>query len=275
MSRVFAATRDFVQACEQLDRGLVSSIDSNIEPVMMLEDIGAGSLKTYFRLALNAMDDQALKKGEWQAAVGGFLLAAKYYVLDWMDSGEWTSSTVDSLSRRIQQTAQDTDVKYLPDYAPPQKQVLLDAAQAFQTVKDNLVDGDGAYVEDNNGVRHTMNMAVKFDVEDVGDLISGEQELGRSNMRLIVKKPDYLGDSQWDFRHGKRALSAKIEDRDWLDRFQNREVSIRPGDALSCSVRIERVYDLDNELHSERFFIEKVNSIIEHPPSPRQGKLLP
>ena len=34
-SRVFSATHDFIRACESLDRELLSSIDSNIETVMV------------------------------------------------------------------------------------------------------------------------------------------------------------------------------------------------------------------------------------------------
>jgi hypothetical protein len=33
-----------------------------------------------------------------------------------------------------------------------------------------------------------------------------------AQMILAVKKPDYLGDSKWDLRHGRRSIAAKIED---------------------------------------------------------------
>ena len=38
-SRVFSATHEFIKTCERLDKELVSSIDANIETVMVLEDI--------------------------------------------------------------------------------------------------------------------------------------------------------------------------------------------------------------------------------------------
>jgi hypothetical protein len=58
---VFAATHDFIRACEALDAELVQSIDANIETIMVLEDIQIGSIKTWLRTALNAIDDDALK----------------------------------------------------------------------------------------------------------------------------------------------------------------------------------------------------------------------
>ena len=60
-SRVFTATSAFIHACEQIDADLVESIDTTIEPVMVLEDIEVGSLKTWLGVALKSTDDQGIK----------------------------------------------------------------------------------------------------------------------------------------------------------------------------------------------------------------------
>ena len=75
-----------------------------------------------------------------------------------------------------------------------------------------------------------------------------------AQMILAVKKPDYLGDGKWDLRHGRRAISARIEDGAWLRRFQSREVDVRPGNSLRCEVRIGNLYGYDNELLTERYW---------------------
>jgi hypothetical protein len=82
-------------------------------------------------------------------------------------------------------------------------------------------------------------------------------------MNLIVKRPDYLGTSMWEFRHGKAPISAKIADVDWLQRFQARAVDVRPGDALKCKVAIERKYGHDNELIEESYTITKVEGVLQ------------
>ena len=82
------------------------------------------------------------------------------------------------------------------------------------------------------------------------------------SMNLIVKKPDYLGSSKWDVRHGTKIISAKIEHEEWLTRFQNRQFDIRPGDALKCKVTIEHRYGFDNELISENYSITEVLDVL-------------
>ena len=69
----------------------------------------------------------------------------------------------------------------------------------------------------------------------------------------------------------KRSISAKIEDEQWLQRFQNRGVDVRPGDALRCRVRVELSYGFDNELLEEKHYIEEVYDVLEN--KYRQGTL--
>ena len=68
----------------------------------------------------------------------------------------------------------------------------------------------------------------------------------------------------WDFRYGNNSISARIEHVEWLGEFQKRRADVRPGDALRCRVRIEALYDHDNELMSERHYIEHVHEVLEN-----------
>ncbi len=83
-------------------------------------------------------------------------------------------------------------------------------------------------------------------------------------MILPVKKPDYLGTSKWELRHGRKSILAKIEDAKWLKKFQNREVDVRPGDTLRCMVRQEMSYGYDNELVAENYVIIEVKEVLEN-----------
>ena len=44
-TRVFTAATDLIEAFQAIDKVLVRSVDSNITPLMMLEDVEVGSLK--------------------------------------------------------------------------------------------------------------------------------------------------------------------------------------------------------------------------------------
>lgn len=263
-SRVFAATHDFIRACEALDAELVKSIDSSIEAVLVLEDIQEGSIKTWLRSMLLAADDDALKTLDWKPQVGKYLVRAKYAVLRFTDDPDGPRHLPD-LREEIRQIATETDVRHLPDYSPPSPRALVSAVRDFQGVKDKLVEGDKArFVTDLPGMPPwEFNLSFRMPIENIEDLaVARTIEVPSSEMILPVKKPDYLGDSKWQLRHGQRNIEAKIEDAAWLRRFQNREVDVRPGDALRCRVRIEYLYGHDNELLTERYTVLEVLEVM-------------
>ena len=82
-------------------------------------------------------------------------------------------------------------------------------------------------------------------------------------MCLKIKKPDYLGTSRWEFKHNDRTLEARIEDVEWLSKFQSRIVDVRPGDSINTRVIITIKRDQNNLVVAERFTITHVISTIQ------------
>jgi hypothetical protein len=261
-SRVFLAINDFIRGCEQIDAELAHGIDTSIETVLVLEDIEAGSIKVWLRNILRAVEDDALKTLDWKRAVGKYLVHAKYVIIRWLDD-ESSPKSLPALAREIAEIAAETDVRHLPDYQAPSPKALLDAARDFSAAKNQLVPGDKAAYIPRDGEPLEINLSVRWDIKDIEAMAVRETvEFPVATMILPVRKPDYLGDSKWELRHGKREISAKIEDVEWLKRFQRRRVDVRPGDALRYDVRIEHLYGHDNELLTERYTIVRVNEVL-------------
>jgi hypothetical protein len=263
-SRVFTATADFIKACENIDSELVKSIDNSIETVLVLEDIQQGSIKTWLRYALKSTNDDALKSLDWKKQVGTYLVKAKYAILRFTDD-ENMESNLPALREEVRQIAVDTDVRYLPDYSPPSPKALISAVKDFQSVKDKLVDGDKArLISDITDLpAFEFNLSVRIPIEDIEQMaVSRTTTVESAEMILPVKKPDYLGESRWQLRHGQRNIDAKLEDLEWLKEFQGRKVDVRPGDALRCSVKIEYLYGFDNELLGEKYTITRVMEVL-------------
>lgn len=263
-SRIFLAATDMIQALEQMDKVLIKSISSEITPLMMLEDVEVGSLKIILKNILNQTDDQALKDLEWKPLVGQFLVKAKYLILKWADNDEPSKSLPD-LRRDIQSLAAETDVRRLPDYAPVDPTALMNAVQKVQSSKERLIEGDIIYYN-GNGIdeEYPLNMNVHIDSNSILDIATKLTETTPlMSLKLAVKKPDYLGSSKWEMRHGKRTISVRIDDELFLQRFQERKIDVRPKDSLRCSVQVEMKYGYDNELISETYIIASVDGVIQ------------
>lgn len=260
-SRVLLAANDFVQACERLDAELVKSVHSGIEAHVVLDDVQSGSLKLMLRNVLRGVPDEAIRDLDWRKAVGSYLLKAKYQILQWADDPQ-APQQLTEVRRAITMAAAETDVRHLPDYAPPSPAVLIRALEDLQDVKDRLIPGDRATYVSPVGT-HRIDQTVRFSSDEIERLAVRETlTQPPATMILLVKRPDYLGKAKWDLRHGKRPVQAVIADEDWLKRFQYRDVDVRPGDALRCQVEIELLYGFDNELIGEHYRVTKVEEVL-------------
>jgi hypothetical protein len=253
-----------IRALQGLDQTLCASVDPHIEAMMVLEDIEAGSIKIWLANVLTRVDDDALKDLDWKHAVGKYLVRAKYAVIRWSNK-EGPDGGLLGLAREIRTIASETDVRHIPDYAPPSIQELAVTTRSIDDAKSVLLPSDQMSFITPDETAVDFNLAMRWSPEELSDLtIKETTKFAKMPMTLIIKRPDYLGQSRWDFRFGRKSISAKIEDTRWLMGFQTRKVDVRPGDALRCLVTIEHKYGFDNELIAEDYIITEVQAVLEN-----------
>jgi len=267
-SRVFRAMTELIEAFQALDSDLVKSIHPEIEPVALIEDVEVGSLKAWLAYALRSADDDAIKSLDWKKAVGAYLVKAKYVVLDFIEHRTEITSRdeVAELEKRLLDMAQQTDVMHIPSYAPVDRQKLLpDLTKIHQSLAPLNENDKAIYIAPPIG-EIQINSVFNIVPDTIEQLLTRETIISKSQMILAVKRPDYLGQSQWDFRHGTHPISAKILDSDWLHNFQIRQVDVRPGDSLRVELETTIKYGFDNEPVSTQYNILTVMEVLPAQP---------
>lgn len=264
--RIFQAVDGLITAFQRLDRVLAGSIDSSIEPVLVLEDIEAGSLKVWLRDKLLLTEDQALLTLDWKPLVGKYLVAAKYAFVRWVNDHEERSrpGSLADLRQHFLTLAKETDIQRIAAYGVPSAADILSSAGDVAQALSRLGPTDKAeFISDQGSA--DFNLTMDWGALNLEDLAVRETiEMPPAQMILAVRRPDYLGEAQWEFRWGKRTIRAKIIDEPWLKRFQNRDEDVRPGDALRCMVVQSVRYGYDNEVVSETFIIQNVLDVLEN-----------
>jgi hypothetical protein len=272
-SRIFASRGNLIEALETVDRDLLFQFGARIESKLLLEDIQKSSLKSILRSSILAVDDEALKDGDWKKVVGRFLLQGKYKLLTFLeDKNEITDRMqVVALEQELARLAEATEIKRIPSYTPIPTRVLLYDIGSIIDALDHLSPEDSShYIAD--GQQVTLNQGFVFNREAVEGLLTKETKTQREEVRVQVKKPDYLGSSMWDIKLRDHVVPAKIDDRVWLERFQNRVEDVRPGDALLVTLETGVSYGFQNEEVAVHYSIVKVHNIV--PLAPYGGKQL-
>jgi hypothetical protein len=272
-ARVFRSMTQLIDTFQRFDRELVQTIDLHIEPVMVLEDIETGSIKTWLRAILNATDDTGLQELNWKRIVGGYLVRAKYLTVDWLNGKTEISGTadLDELQALILEAAEATGVQRIPAYQPPSKTLLVRSLIDIGVSLSQLQSDDKAAFETQNGDRVEFNVSIKIVPESLNELLVEESLSHVEEIILKVKKPDFLGESKWEFVH-EHVLDAKILDYEWLSDFRNNRVLLQPGSAIRANVQVDVAYGVEREVVSRSYTVLKVLAVMP-PPEHEQAKL--
>jgi len=107
-----------------------------------------------------------------------------------------------------------------------------------------------------------FNLDFRLEADTIEDLLIEEPLITESNLILQIKKPDYLGESMWEFRFNRKNIPAKVTDKAWLERFQKGHFVILPGDALHAVVKIIYRRDAQGKLSDPHYEILKVMKLI-------------
>ena len=215
------------------------------------------------RNKLEIVDDDSLKNLDWRSIVGKFLVESKYVVIEWTNKNPEDVSSIENLQKDVVKLAKETGVRKLPFYGEINTNDITNISKNINKAKALLSESDKMkYLTKDDEIE--FNLGLQIDTDNIQELLTKETIASDSSeLILVVKKPDYLGASKWDFKHGTKTISASIDDSDWLNEFQSRKIDVRPGDALRCSVRIEVNYGFDNEVLSENFTIKSVVEVLK------------
>lgn len=232
-SRVFRAMSELIEGFQILDNHLLLSFPFKVEPTLLLEDIQVGSLRSVIKNTLKGIPDESIKNLEWKTIIGSFLLQGKHTVIKWIEKREKIESRkeLEALSSQILHLAERTQVLHLSAYSLPPLPLLINDLASISTALKQLGTNDSATYEA-EGTVSSFNQKFDVDQEFAQELLIDEKITNKSEVLLRVKKPDYLGDSMWEFLHAGHIIHAKIEDRDWLVSFQYQKEEVRPGDSL-------------------------------------------
>lgn len=260
--RVFRAADDMIRALGAMDDDLAAGFGIAIKTEPLLLDIQAGSLKTKIGTFIKDIPDEILAKGEVRPIIGHFLVRAKHEVLKALSPSPEPDFKI--LLPRVQlaiaHEARATGIDGL-GYTPPSTPVIAEHMRAAAHATQTLNAGDSMRYEA-AGDTTFLEPSPNLDDAAIDAAIIAQELTSTARMLLKVKRPDFLGDAQWDFRHGSNLIKAKITDTAWLDEFHARRVIVQPGDALEADVCVVGRYTADGELLRATHTVIRVVQIV-------------
>ena len=267
-SHIFKIMSEMIDAYNIIDSAIINSIDYKIQPIVMLEDIEKGSILSRFKYLLESLPDESIYNLDWKKVVGAFLLKGKYAIIDFINKRESisTKDDIELLNNQLMDLSKEAKIKDLITPGSIDIPKLLIGISCISDAITKMEENENLiYIYENKEI--LISRAFSFNKDNIEDLLTSETISSISEMILKIKKPDYLGDSKWDFRHGKESIYANILDKEWIEKFRNREIVLKPGDSIRAKVKIDVKYDYDREVSSTNYNILQVIEVIFSNPS--------
>jgi len=270
--RVFQAMSDLIQSFRHIDQDLSSSISATIRAKLILQDIEAGSVRARLRSILESIDDDGLKGLDWKKLVGSYLVRGKYKIIKFLEDKDKIDNRrqIENLRESLVELAEETNIKQLSFYAPISEGRLIKNVQSLGNSLLPLIEKDIVKFS-GNGEIIVVNKDFQVSPDAVEEILTERVLTGKYEMYLKVKKPDYLGQSMWEFKYEGKLIQAKIYDSGWLERFQKKTEILGPGDSIRALVEVKVNYDKYGEVIASHYTILDVKEIVQIPKGVQQS----
>jgi hypothetical protein len=250
---VLSGAMRFIEALDALDRALLSSVDTSLEPVSILNDVQHSSLRLLLARALKSVPDDALKNLEWKKWVGNLLVKGKYRLL------RQIGADAPEIARELEALSADYSQApgVLVAYRSPRLPNILEALDTIQDARAAISCPVTVQTELGNVELEALRMPVQATTRNVESSITN-----RGEEIFRVKSPDMLGEAQWIVLRNNRNTRVNMLHRGFVERYHRREVALLPGDALRCRFEETIRYDAAGQEISREIAIVEVMNII-------------
>jgi len=259
---VLSGATQMIAALDALDRALLSSVDTELEPVSILNDVQHSSLKILLARALRRVPDESLASGDWKKWAGSLLVKGKHLLLSRLDADAAAiAGAVDAMKDDY------AKAPGLVGYHPPTVAQASAALDGVRAARQQLA-GSTVTVQSDLGAIVLPEVQVQAPPEPAP---VEERVTNRGREWLKVRYPDMLGTAQWTVQRAGRSTRVTILHNEWLAAYHRREVQLLPGDALDCDYEESIDYDAEQNELSRTLAIIQVHGIKS---PPRQHRLI-
>lgn len=276
--RVFKTISRVLEVLGELDTTLVKLVDAELTTTLVLEDVFTGSIRTRIGIwlvpLLNplvtgnlgvAVQELDVKKG-----IGAFVNKAIVRLIRFLENKQgldnpeelrYLKDELDRLAREAAPNPLDAGSLHIGRLADEISNLTkaISALGPRDTMEYRSAQGNARFNP-------------RFITDNLSQLAgAGLESSKQHHIRLLIKKPDYLGESRWELRdRHDHAIKAHITDTGWLTDFHAGRIDTRPGYLLEVDMTTEYVHIPNYKTAQVHYTITRVWQVISNaqlPPS--------
>lgn len=240
----FGQILKFYEVLNDFDKVIIRNIGQQYLAEYRLDGLEFGSIKTRLTQLIKTIPGDAAKSEGLLTNISYFLIKAKYWLIKLLaDEKQITAKEqVEKVAGNINKALDEMGDDYKILVTHVSNYVILNALDDLIKETNELKDKELLEYRSAGGnvyVQKGVNINKPKILSELGQrtIVNETTEI------LKIKKVDMLSNEpRWDFLQGKKGLPAKMLDKAWLESFHNRQVIIKPDDALMITLRTTHTY---------------------------------
>ena len=236
-AQYFSGIAEVLEAMQVLDANLVAFILPSARTTQRLQQVTSGSIRTKIASIIEYIPDDVLRTGDWKRVCGHFLVDGRKAVLHWLrkEPKVRDEAQLESLAIELDRLASVSESPVKPRRFS--RRLLLSVVVRLIRGAQAL-PGKETVTAIINQERIVLPRNAEVTTAVVQSVAEAEVEPFEQEMRLLVKKPDMIGNSQWDFLDRGYVVRAKMSDTGWVDSYHKNQLALKPGDGIEARVRL-------------------------------------
>lgn len=264
-SRLFKSFAEMIEGINSLDYLIAESVNTKVKSKIVLDDIEKGSIIGRFWNELVISEDGQIDNSPNEENLEEYIEESRAETLRFLADKKTTVEDLEILKEKISEIAESKNLSSSFNYAEPDTLKLAEVINKVNDSTEKLNENESFELKSKNEeVKKIKNGTPKIDIEAVEKALTKSEIINDSEAFYLIKKPDFLGDSAWNFLHGKKSITIKILHQEWLDNFHSGKNIVVPGDSLQVKVRQTSKYNINGYLISEKIDIIEVIDIIHN-----------
>ncbi|EIJ36965.1 hypothetical protein Thini_4491 [Thiothrix nivea DSM 5205] len=257
-----------IESIEEIQDKLTFSLSVDIRTELLLEEIKTGSLLTWLSAETTYPENKPEIKIDKNnnKKINNYLQRGIEKIVDFTSRRDKINSIkeINDLQDDLYNMASDTDIKNIPAYSKiAEKDIMEFLLKTNEASKTLSKDDEIFFIFDNGAKKYNKEFSITK--ESIEELLIQSQKEDLEFLELKIKKPDYIGDSKWEFMYDDKIIDVKVDDHNWLKKFRNQEFALRPGDSLLALVMVKKFYNHNSELIKTTYRLDEVRKIIRQP----------
>lgn len=254
----------FYEVLNDFDKAVVRNIGQNFISEYQLEDVEFSSIKTKLSQILKSIPDELIKDFQVKKAIGFLLVKVKYWLIKLLADEKEISSKeqIQKITEKVNDEIKEIGNTYQIMVTQVNNYIILNAADDLAKEANALKEKELLEYKSKAGNTFIQKNIFINKPKILSEL--GQRTIVNETTEILkIKKVDMLsGEAKWDFLQGKKILHAKMLDKKWLDDFHNRQVTIKPEDALMVTLRTTHTYNPNFDDKKTDCEVIKVLSVI-------------